>query len=193
MFPSLRKRRSHDRGAQLRTGGSYFWQAPHSMMPLVSRMAVWCTNTGYSVLQGCSMSCFLCLWAAGRVTEGERASPDERAPGSHACGGPGCNPARQARSLLSNGTPLRPLVRRFSGLREERQRGGKTGKEKEQNKWSRWYHGGQGSRPGTGGLGSQLCVISTLAPWPRESHLPLWKPDPQCKLAGWGKGWTWTS
>lgn len=44
---------------------TYFWQAPHSMIPLVSWMAVWCTNTGYSVSQGCSRSCFLCLWAVG--------------------------------------------------------------------------------------------------------------------------------
>lgn len=44
---------------------TYFWQAPHSMIPLASWMAVWCTNTGYSVSQGCSRSCFLCLWAAG--------------------------------------------------------------------------------------------------------------------------------
>lgn len=44
---------------------TYFWQTPHSMMPLASWMAVWCTNTGYSVSQGCSRSCFLCLWAVG--------------------------------------------------------------------------------------------------------------------------------
>lgn len=44
---------------------TYFWQTPHSMIPLASWMAVWCTNTGYSVSQGCSRSCFLCLWAAG--------------------------------------------------------------------------------------------------------------------------------
>lgn len=43
----------------------HFWQAPHSMMPLASWTAVWCTNTGYAVSQGCSTSCFLCLWAAG--------------------------------------------------------------------------------------------------------------------------------
>lgn len=57
-------------GGRLGTGraalGPYFWQAPHSMIPLVSWTAVWCTNTGYSVSQGCSTSCFLCLWAAGR-------------------------------------------------------------------------------------------------------------------------------
>lgn len=44
---------------------TYFWQTPHSMIPLASWMAVWCTNTGYSVSQGCSRSCFLCLWATG--------------------------------------------------------------------------------------------------------------------------------
>lgn len=44
---------------------AHFWQAPHSMMPLASWTAVWCTNTGYAVSQGCSTSCFLCLWAAG--------------------------------------------------------------------------------------------------------------------------------
>lgn len=51
---------------------SYFWQAPHSMIPLTSWMALWCTNTGYSVSQGCRMSCFLCLWAVGRQVRGEK-------------------------------------------------------------------------------------------------------------------------
>lgn len=45
--------------------GTYFWQASHSMIPLASWIDVWCTNTGYSVSQGCSRSCFLCLWAVG--------------------------------------------------------------------------------------------------------------------------------
>lgn len=128
VFPSLRKRRSKDGGSLAGVWQScpwpYFWQPPHSMTPLVSWMAVWCTNTGYSVSQGCSTSCFLCLWAVGTRSHrwGKGHHQMKRALGSHAYRGLRFSPAKagtvamQWNTALSACMQMAPLSESSQGL-----------------------------------------------------------------------------
>lgn len=127
------------------------------MIPLTSWMALWCTNTGYSVSQGCSMSCFLCLWAVGRQVRWEKAHHRIGRPAESSLEG---SQLQHLQALIY--LQVAPLSESSQNT-QRRGRAGERGKAKEQNQSSGVDHSGQGSRLGLRAPRVQLCVTDTLA------------------------------